>query len=85
MEILNEIYYSDIMKNLNSSAAKKEFSDAIAKLSHIEKEIIKQFPECEELLNEYKETQSVLNTCAEKAEFVRGVRFGAQIILEMLT
>ena len=54
------------------------------KLTEIEAEILRKYPEIGELLNELQDVQSKAASIAEYEMFATGFRTGAQLMMEML-
>ena len=57
---------------------------ALERLVKAETELLKAFPDCNDLLDEYQAAEIDLTDLSNRYEFSKGFRLGAQIVLEML-
>ena len=51
----------------------------------METELLKAFPDCEDMLNEFQSIEIALNDLSNRYEFSIGFRLGAQLVLEMIS
>ena len=67
-----------IRKGSEYSKLTKEISDCMDQM------IEEMSPKCAELLEEFQEKRLILNAILEEDAFIRGVRIGAQFILDVV-
>ncbi|MCM1225899.1 MAG: myb domain-containing protein, partial [Clostridium sp.] len=61
-----------------------EYKSAMDRLLKAETELLKAFPDCKNILNEYQSADIDLHTLSNRNEFHKGFRSGAQLVLEMI-
>ena len=50
-----------------------------------EEKLLEQFPKCKELLNDYTDTLRIEAQLESEADFTRGFRLGALLMLDVMT
>ena len=56
----------------------------VDRLCEVEKKLLECFPECAEIYDEYQDAQINVTSLAARNEFAKGMRVGAQLILELI-
>ena len=82
--ILDELYDSGLFHLTRISDVGDVYRKAMERLLEAETELLKAFPDCRELLDEYQSAEIDLTDLANRYEFSKGFRLGAQLVLEML-
>ena len=82
--ILDELYDSGFSHLTRIADVGYVYRKAMERLLEAETELLKAFPDCRELLDEYQSAEINLADLANRYEFSKGFRLGAQLVLEML-
>lgn len=82
--ILDELYDCNLFHLTRLTDVGDKYRKAMERLLKAETELLKAFPDCRELLDEYQSAEIDLTDLANRYEFSKGFRLGAQLILEML-
>ena len=83
--IIKKIYYGEIRPCEKSTPNTERFIENRKTICHTEEQIIKKFPECEELLNKYTEALRIESQLECEADFAHGFQLGSWIMLEVMT
>jgi len=81
--LLDELYDLE-MFHTDTENMGEEYKEALDRLVKAETELLKAFPDSKEILDTYQSADIDLHSITNRAEFIRGVKVGAQLILEML-
>ena len=57
---------------------------AVDRLCEVEKQLLECSPECAEIYGEYQDAQIDVTSLAARSEFAKGMRVGAQLMLELI-
>ena len=82
--IIEELYDSDLFHLTELETVSEEYKSVLDRLIKTEAEIMRSFPQCKSLFEEYQTANIALHNLSNRNEFVAGFRTGAQIVLEML-
>lgn len=82
--ILDELYDMDLFHLTEIADVDSEYKSAMDKLLKAETELLKDFPDCKEILDEYQTADIDLHNLSNRNEFRKGFRAGAQLVLEMI-
>ena len=82
--IIDLIYYSDYFRTTDNSILGDEYKSAIERVCEAEKQLLTRLPECAEFFEEYQDAQIAVTSLAQRYEFAKGMRVGAQLILELI-
>ena len=82
--ILDELYDSGLFHLTKLVDVGDEYRKKMEQLLKVETELLKAFPDCEDMLNEFQSVEIALNDLSNRYEFIQGFRLGAQLGLEML-
>ena len=82
--ILDELYDCNLFHLTRITDIGDVYRKAMERLLKAETELLKAFPDCRELLDEYQSVEIDLTDLANRYEFSKGFRLGAQLVLEML-
>lgn len=82
--ILDELYDMDLFHLTEIEDVDGEYKSAMDKLLKAETELLKAFPDCKDLLDEYQSANIDLHNFSNRNEFCKGFKVGAQLVLEML-
>ena len=81
--ILDELYESGLFHLTKITDVGEVYREAMERLFKAENELLKAFPDCRELLNEYQAAGIAQIDLSNRYEFIQGFRLGAQLVLEM--
>ena len=84
MGILRDMYHGKSGYFGEKQITSPEYIKLIGKLSELADEMLKKYPDAEELLNQLQDMQSEAASIAEFEMFAAGFRTGAQLMMEML-
>ena len=83
-DLLDELYDYDLFHLTANDSKDEEYRAALNKLVGLEADILKALPEIKVLLEEYQSIDNDLIRISNRSDFRMGVRFGAQLMLEMM-
>ena len=83
-DLLDKLYDYDLFHLTANYSKDEEYRAALERLVKLEADILKAYPEIKELLEEYQSADTDLHSISNQNEFRMGVRFGAQLMLEMM-
>ena len=61
-----------------------KYQSALDRLIKLEAELLKTYPDCKEILEEFQTAGGDLHSIANRTEFRKGFRIGAQLVLEII-
>ena len=82
--ILDELFDSGLFRLTKITDVGDEYRNKMEQLLKVETELLKAFPDCEDMLNEFQSVEIDLIELSNRYEFSKGFRLGAQLALEML-
>ncbi len=82
--ILDELYDLDMFHLTEITDVDGEYKSAMDRLLKAETELLKAFPDCKNILDEYQSADIDLHNLSKRNEFRKGFRAGAQLVLEMI-
>ena len=82
--ILDELYDYDLFHLTEVEDVDGEYKSAMDRLVKAEAELLKVYPDCNEILDEYQSADIDLYNLSNRNEFRKGFRVGAQLVLEMI-
>ena len=82
--ILDELYDCSLFHLNRITDVGDKYRKAMERVLKAETELLKSFPDCRELLDEYQSAEIDPTDLANRYEFSKGFRLGAQLVLEML-
>lgn len=80
---INKIYYGDLRPCEMPAPDTEQYIKNRKSICKIEEQLLSQSPECEELLNRYKDALRIESQCESEADFERGFKLGAMLMLEV--
>ena len=81
--IIDELYDLHLSRH-DTDNEDSEYQSTLDRLIKLESELLKTYPNCKELLEEFQTAGSDLHSITNRTEFRKGVRVGAQFVLEMI-
>ena len=84
MNIIEELYYSELFDTDEIGTADKDYQETISKMNTLKNLIKSRYPDCTELIEEYQSAEMDLNHLGHRNEFCKGFKAGAQLVMEML-
>lgn len=82
--ILDELYDYDLFHLTEIEDTDGTYRAALDRLIKTEAELKKTYPDISNILTEYQSADIDLHNLSNQNEFCKGVRVGAQLVLEML-
>ena len=82
--ILDELYDLDLFHITEIADVDGEYKAAMDRLLNAETELLKAFPDCKAMLDEYQTADIDLHNLSNRHEFRKGFKVGAQLVLEMI-
>lgn len=82
--ILDELYDYELFHLTEIKDVDGKYRLAMDRLVKAEAELLKAFPDCKTMLDEYQSADIDLHSITNRNEFRKGFRAGAQLVLEML-
>jgi len=84
MNILKDMYYGNILSFIELNPRSKNYDKIMKEILMLQDEIIKEFPDANEIFEKYFATYQESAHEFEFLQFQMGVRVGAQLMLEMM-
>ncbi|MBR5090649.1 MAG: hypothetical protein IK093_14560 [Ruminiclostridium sp.] len=82
--ILNKLYYGEICPCEKPAPNTKRFADNREQICSTENKLLELFPKCKELLDTYTDALHIEAQLECEADFERGFRLGAAIMLNII-
>lgn len=82
--LIDELYDSDLFHLTEIEDVDGVYKSAMDRLVKAEAELLKAYPDCKAILDEYQSADIDLHSLSNRNEFRKGFRAGAQLVLEML-
>lgn len=82
--IIDLIYDNGIFRNTDKNSLSAEYKSAVDRLCEVERKLLESFPDCAEIYDEYQNAQIDVTSLAARSEFAKGMRVGAQLIIELI-
>ncbi|MBR5090786.1 MAG: hypothetical protein IK093_15250 [Ruminiclostridium sp.] len=82
--IISKLYYGEINPCEKPAPATKRYTDNRKTICDTEEQLLDQFPDCKELLNAYTDELHIETQLKCEADFERGFRLGAAIMISIL-
>ena len=81
--IINKLYYGEICPSEKPAPATKRYTDNRRTICDTEEQLLDQFPDCKELLDTYTDALHIEAQLECEADFERGFRLGAAIMISI--
>lgn len=82
--LIKAIYYGDIPPLWELDTRTAEYNEKSKKMQKIWEEIVKKFPDTEELLEQYRTAHYESENIMGYQQFLLGMKVGAQLMIELL-
>lgn len=82
--VISKLYYGEICPCEKPAPNTKRCIDNRELICSTEEQLLDQFPDCKELLDQYTDALHVETQLECEADFERGLRLGALIMLDIL-
>ena len=82
--MLDELYEWDLFHITEIADVDGEYRKTMDRLLKAETELLKTFPDCKDILDEYQSADIDLHNLSNRNEFRKGFKVGAQLVLEMI-
>ena len=83
--IINELYDLNIFHLTEIGIENSEYKSMLDRLIKLETELLKTYPDCKEMLEEFQTANGDLHSFVNRNEFRKGFIAGAQVMIEILT
>ena len=83
-DIIDELYDLHLPNKNDVENENKEYQSTLDRLIKLEADLLKTYPDCKELLDEFQTAGSDLHSIANRIEFRKGFRIGAHLVLEII-
>ncbi len=84
MNILKDMYYGNILSFMELNPRSENYDEIMKEILMLQDEIIKEFPDANEIFEKYFATYQESAHEFEFLQFQMGVRVGAQLMLEIM-
>ena len=82
--LIDELYDLDIFRLSKLGSEDSEYKSVFSRLVKLEAELLKAYPDCTDIFNEYQSMEGKLHSLDNRNEFRKGFQAGAQLVLEMI-
>ena len=82
--IIDELYDLHLSNKNDVENEDKEYQSTLNRLIKLEAELLKKYPDCKEILEDFQTAGGDLHSIANRIEFRKGFRVGAQLVFEMI-
>lgn len=82
--LIDELYDLDIFRLTELGKESSEYKSVFNKLVKVETELLKAYPDCADIFNEYQAAEGKAHCLDSRNEFRKGFQAGAQLVLEMI-
>ena len=83
--VISKLYYGEFCPCEKPAPNTKRFRENRAMICSTEKKLLELYPDCKELLNEYTDARRIEAQLESEADFARGFRLGADLMLDILS
>ena len=83
-DIIDELYDLHLPNKNDVENEDKKYQSTLDRLIKLEAELLKTYPDCKELLEDFQTAGGDLHSIANRIEFRKGFRIGAQLVLEII-
>ena len=83
-DIIDELYDLHLPGKNDVENEDKEYQSTLDRLIKLEAEMLKTYPDCKDIFEEFQTAAGDLHGIANRIEFRKGFRIGAQLVLEMI-
>ena len=82
--IIDELYDLHLSGKNDVENEDKEYQSILDRLIKLEAELLKTYPDCKDLLEDFQTAGGDLHSIANRIEFRKGFRVGAPLMLEII-
>ena len=82
--IIDELYDLHLPHHNFTDNEYSEYQSTLDRIIKLEAELLKAYPNCKEILEEFQTAGSDLHNFTNRSEFRNGFKMGAQLVLEMI-
>ena len=84
INLIDELYDLDIFRLTELARESSEYKSTFNRLIKLESELLKAYPDCKDIFNEYQTAEGKLHSLDSRNEFRKGFQAGARIVLEII-
>lgn len=82
--LIDELYDLHLSSKNDVENDDKEYQSTLDRLIKLEAELLKTYPDCKEILEDFQTAGGDLHSIANRIEFRKGFQVGAQLVLEII-
>ena len=82
--IIQKLYYGELCPCEKPAPSTERYIKTQKTICSAEQQLLERFPECKELLDEYTDVMHIESQLECEADFIRGFRLGAALMLDIL-
>lgn len=83
-DIIDELYDMHLSNKNDTDNEDIVYQSTLDRLIKLEAKLLKAYPDCKELLEDFQTADGDLHSIANRIEFRKGFKVGAQLVLEMI-
>lgn len=83
-DIIDELYDLHLPVKNDVENEDKEYQSTLDRLIKLEAELMTTYPDCKDIFEEFQTADGDLHSIANRTEFRKGFRVGAQLVLEII-
>ena len=83
--VISKLYYGELCPCEKPAPSTERYIKTKKTICSAEQQLLERFPECKELLDEYTDALHTEAQLECEADFIRGFRLGAALILDILS
>ena len=83
-DIIDELYDLHLPGKNDVENEDKEYQSTLDRLIKLKAELMTTYPDCKDIFEEFQTADGDLHSIANRTEFRKGFRIGAQLVLEMI-
>lgn len=83
--VINKLYYGELCPCEKPAPSTERYIKTKKTICSAEQQLLERFPECKELLDEYTDVLHIESQLECEADFERGFRLGAAMMLDILS
>ena len=82
--LIDELYDLDMFRLTKLGKESSEYKSVFNKLVKVEAELLKAYPDCADIFNEYQTIEGKAHCLDSRNEFRKGFKAGAQLVFEII-
>ena len=82
--LIDELYDLHLSSKNDVENDDKEYQSTLDRLIKLEAELLKTYPDCKNLLEDFQTAGGDIHSIANRIEFRKGFKIGTQLVFEMI-